>query len=315
MSNVSMYDVIIIGGGTAGLTAAIYTARKKLNTLVLAFEFGGQTAWQPEIYNYPGFLEKDGLKLMNNMKKQVLDLGVETKSSAGISKISAKEAPEHHEIFIIEDKNGSVHEARSVIIASGKQPRKLGIEGEKEFMNKGVTYCATCDAPLFKDKVTAVIGAGNSGLDAAMQLTKYAKKVYVLAKSEDVKGDRITYDKLLQTPLAEFVFSAMIQKIQGEQFVTGITYKELKTGEEKQLGVDGIFVAIGMMPNSDFVKELCELNQWGEIVINPKTNATSHVGIFAAGDVTDVLEKQTIIAAGEGAKAALQCYKWLQSQY
>lgn len=310
-----MNDVIIIGGGTAGLTAAIYTARKKLNTLVLAFEFGGQTAWQPEIYNYPGFIEKDGLKLMQNMKKQVLDLGVEIKPSAGISKISVKEASGNHEIFVIEDKNGSVYETKSVVVASGKQPRKLGIEGEKEFMSKGVTYCATCDAPLFKDKVTAVIGAGNSGLDATMQLTKYAKKVYVLAKSDEVKGDQITYDKLLKIPTVEFIFSSIIQKIQGEQFVSGITYKDLKAGEEKQLDVDGIFVAIGMMPNSDFVKDLCELNQWGEIVINPKTNATSHVGIFAAGDVTDVLEKQTVIAAGEGAKAALQCYKWLQSQY
>lgn len=310
-----MYDVVIIGGGTAGLTAAIYTARKKLGTLVLAFEFGGQTAWQPEIYNYPGFIEKDGLKLMQNMKKQVLDLGVEIKPSAGISKISVKEASANHETFIIEDKNGSVYETKSVIIASGKQPRKLGIEGEKEFMNKGVTYCATCDAPLFKDKVTTVIGAGNSGLDAAMQLSKYAKKVYVLAKSDEVKGDQITYDKLLKIPTVEFIFSAIIQKIHGEEFVDAVTYKNMNSGEEKKIETDGVFVAIGMIPNSDFVKDLCELNQWGEIVINPKTNATSHVGIFAAGDATDVLEKQTIIAAGEGAKAALQCYKWLQSQY
>ncbi|MEK7066929.1 MAG: FAD-dependent oxidoreductase [Patescibacteria group bacterium] len=306
-----MYDVLIIGGGTAAMSAAIYAARKKLSVEIIADKFGGQTSLQPEVHNYPGFLDKDGLKLMQNMRNQVKNLGIEIKEvSQGIRQISSRQE-DGKEIFILDDKNGGAYEGKSVIVASGKKPKKIGVPGEEEFYNKGVTYCATCDAPLFGEKIVAVIGGGNSGLDSAMQLTKYAKKVYILVRGDAAKGDQITQDKLKKVEIAEFVMNAEIKEIKGDKFVSSLVYKDKVSGEEKELNVEGVFVNIGMIPNSDFLKGFCELNQWGEVVINPKTNATSHVGVFAAGDVTDILEKQTVIAAGEGAKAALQCYKWL----
>lgn len=306
-----MYDVLIIGGGTAAMSAAIYAARKKLAVEIVADKFGGQTSLQPEVHNYPGFLDKDGLKLMQNMRNQVKNLGIEIKEvSQGIRQISSRQE-NGKEIFVLEDKNGGTYEGKSVIVASGKKPKKIGVSGEEEFFNKGVTYCATCDAPLFGEKVVVVVGGGNSGLDSAMQLTKYAKKVYILVRGDAAKGDQITQDKLKKSEIVEFVMNAEIKEIKGDKFVSSLVYKDKVSGEEKELSTEGVFVNIGMIPNSDFLKGFCELNQWGEVVINPKTNATSHVGVFAAGDVTDILEKQTVIAAGEGAKAALQCYKWL----
>ena len=293
------------------MSAAIYAARKKLSVEIIADKFGGQTSLQPEVHNYPGFLDKDGLKLMQNMRNQVKNLGIEIKEvSQGIRQISSRQE-DGKEIFILDDKNGGAYEGKSVIVASGKKPKKIGVPGEEEFYNKGVTYCATCDAPLFGEKIVAVIGGGNSGLDSAMQLTKYAGKVYILVRGDAAKGDQITQDKLKKVEIAEFVMNAEIKEIKGDKFVSSLVYKDKVSGEEKELNVEGVFVNIGMIPNSDFLKGFCELNQWGEVVINPKTNATSHVGVFAAGDVTDILEKQTVIAAGEGAKAALQCYKWL----
>ena len=308
-----MHDVIIVGGGAAAMSAAIYSARKKLSTLIITDEFGGQTSLQPEICNYPGFLEKDGYVLMKNMRKQTDDLGVEIKETAdGIQEVSFRD--DHgKEIFTLKDKNGNIYEGRSVIIASGKKPRKLGVPGEDEFYNKGVTYCATCDAPLFGGKTVAVVGGGNTGLDSALLLSKYADKVYVLESSDKIKGDQVTQDKLKESGLTEFLINAEMKEIKGKKFVNAIVYKDKTSGEERELAVDGVFIAVGMIPNSDFLKGVCDLNQWGEVVISPRTNATSHVGVFAAGDITDVSEKQTVIAAGEGAKAALQCYKWLNS--
>src|SRR3989338_8850167 len=283
-----MHDVLIVGGGAAAMSAAIYTARKKLSTLIVTNEIGGQTSLQPEICNYPGFLEKDGYVLMKNMRKQTDDLGVEIKETAdGIQEVSFRD--DHgKEIFTLKDKNGNIYEGRSVIIASGKKPRKLGVPGEDEFYNKG--------------------------LDSALLLSKYADKVYVLENSDKMKGDQVTQDKLKESGLTELLTNAEMKEIKGKKFVNAIIYKDKTSGEERELAVEGVFVAIGMIPNSNFLKGVCDLNQWGEVVINPRTNATSHVGVFAAGDVTDVPEKQTIIAAGDGAKAALQCYKWLQSQ-
>ncbi len=295
------------------MSAAIYTARKTFSHLVIHEEKGGQTSCHTDINNYPGFLEKDGYVLMQNMRKQAGALGVEIKEVVdGIQEVSFKE--DHgKEIFTLKDKSGNAYEGRSVIVASGKKPRKLGVPGEEEFSNKGVTYCATCDAPLFGGKTVAVVGGGNSGLDAAMLLTKYAKKVYITESMEKMKGDQVTQDKLKKSDSVEFITNAEIKEIKGKKFVTSLTYKDKVGGEERELETEGVFIAIGMIPNSEFLKGICDLNQWGEVIINPKTNATSHVGVFAAGDVTDVSEKQTIIAAGEGAKAALQCYKWLTS--
>lgn len=305
-----MIDVIIIGGGAAGLTSAIYASRKKLNTLVLEYERGGQTALQPEIWNYPGYTGVSGNKLMSIMREQAESFGAKIVNFY-VSEISTTKDENGEEFFVVKNEKGEEIVGKSVIIATGAKPRKLGIEGEDELYNKGVTYCATCDAPLFGGKDVVVVGAGNTGLDAAMQLTKYANKIYVLVKDE-VTGDPVTYEKLKSEPKVEFIYNANIKKIIGEKFVEKIVYED-ESGKDNELSVSGVFVSIGTIPNSDFLKGFCELNQWGQVVIDPRTNATSRVGVFAAGDVTDILERQTIIAAGEGAKAALQCYKWLKS--
>jgi len=310
-NNSDIKDVLIIGGGAAGFTAAIYAARKKLSTLVLEHERGGQTALQPEIWNYPGFTDKEGLKLMTIMRDQAKSFGAEVKHFV-VKKISSEKTDKTHFKFVVENEKGEKIETRSIIVATGAKPRKLGVPGEEKLDNKGVTYCATCDAPLFQEKVTVVVGAGNTGLDAAQQLTKYASKVYVLVKGE-VLGDQVTYEQLKQDPKVEFIYDADTKEIKGENSVSSLVYKDEKTGEEKEMAISGVFVSIGSIPNSEFIKGFCDLNQWGNIIIDPRTNATSKVGVFAAGDVTDVAERQTVIAAGEGAKAALQCYKWLKS--
>ena len=309
-----MYDVLIIGGGAAGMTAAIYASRKKLSTLVLEHERGGQTALQPEIWNYPGYTGKEGAKLLETFRQQAVDFGAEMKSFR-VEKIEKEKGENNHSFFVAKDKDGNKIETKSLVIASGAKPRKLGVSGEEEFDNKGVTYCATCDAPLFGDKPVAVIGAGNSGLDAALQLTKYASKIYILVRSDTVKGDKVTQEKLERDPKIEFVFNAETKEIKGDKFVNGLLYKDKDSGEDKELKVDGVFITIGSIPNTEFLKGFCDLNQWGQILINPRTNATSKAGVFAAGDVTDIEERQTVIAAGEGAKAILQCYKWLKSNH
>ncbi|MBI3671516.1 FAD-dependent oxidoreductase [Candidatus Azambacteria bacterium] len=309
-----MYDVIIMGGGAAGMTAAIYSARKKLNTLVLEYERGGQTALQPEIWNYPGYTELDGRKLLDTFRKQALSFGAEMKSFR-VEKISSEKDGNDHDFFSVEDKNGNKLETKALIIATGAKPKMLGVPGEDTFYNKGVTYCATCDAPLFDGKAVAVVGAGNTGLDAALMLTKYASKIYILIRSESVKGDPVTKEKLEKDEKVEFIFNAESKEVKGDKFVSGLVYNDKKNKEEKELAVSGVFISIGSLPNSDFLKGFCDLNQWGQVVINPRTNATSRAGVFAAGDVCDIDERQTIIAAGEGAKAALQCYKWLSSKH
>ena len=301
-----MFNVIIIGGGMAAFSAAIYAARRGLSILVLAKDIGGQANSTDLIENYPGVSETGGYNLVNSVRAQAINFGAQVEM-AEVEKIKSAAGS-----FIVYA-YGKQYKGSAVILAFGKTPRDLDVPGEQEFKGKGVSYCATCDAPLFGEKTVAVVGGGNSGLDSAMQLTKYAKKVYVLVRSDIAKGDQITQDKLKEIEAVEFIMNAEVQEIKGDKFVNKMIYKDKASGEEKELDVEGVFVNVGMIPNSDFLKGFCELNQWGEVVINPKTNATSHVGVFAAGDVTDILEKQTVIAAGEGAKAALQCYKWLAS--
>lgn len=307
-----MKDVIVIGGGISAFSAAIYLGRQKLDTLILASETGGQISQQPEVANYAGFLDRDGAKLVGNAKKQVEDLGVKIEEGTHIQKITVSRSGEH-DIFTMEDSNGFKYQAKSVVVASGKKSKMMNIPGEQEYANKGVTYCAVCDAPLFGEKDVAVIGGGNTGLDWANLLAKYANKVYILVRS-DIRGAAITYEKLKANPKIEFVMGVEPVKIIGNAFVEGMIYKNRQTGEEKTLKVEGVFPAIGLVPNTDFCKGLLELNEWGEIVIDPRTNATSHEGIFAAGDVTDVLEKQAIIAAGQGAMAALSTIKYIESK-
>ena len=203
---------------------------------------------------------------------------------------------------------------KSLIIATGKNPRRLNVPGEKEFENKGVVYCSTCDAPLFGGKDVAVAGSGNSGLNSAFDLLKYANNIYVLESDDKIRGDELLQEKLKKSGKVVFITNADIKEIKGTNFVEEFVYLDKKTGEEKTLKAQGLFVNVGWSPSSAFVKDFLETNEYGEIIIDPKTNETSVKGVFASGDVTDVKYKQCVIAAGEGAKAALSAYDYLKNK-
>ena len=291
-----MYDVIIVGGGSASFSAAIYTARNLLKTLIVTKKFGGQTAMSSEVENYPGFKKILGVELIMKMREHAESLGAKVNDAEEVKTINIK-SDKNFEVIT----NIKKYKTRSIIIASGKKPRKLGVSGEKEFMGKGVAYCVTCDAPMFKGKDVAVIGGGNSGLDAAMELTKYAKKIYILEYANTLKGDKKTQMLLSKN-----------KKIEGKQFVEKLVYEDKISNIEKNIKVQGVFVEIGWETISDFTPMKIKKNKFKEIIVDQKTQATSVKGIYAAGDVTDGLYKQTIVACGDAAKAALSVNEYLK---
>jgi len=307
-NNIIMYDVIIIGGGPAAAGAAVYAARKKLKVLLITGEFGGQSIVSADVQNWIGTKSLSGLELAKNLETHIRNYQeeVEIKAPELVTKISKKDGG-----FLVETDRGGVYETRTVIVTSGARRRKLGIPGEKEFDGKGVAYCSTCDAPLFSGKDVAVVGGGNAGLEAAVDLLPYANKIYLLEYTDTLKGDPVTQEKIKSSGKAEVIYHAETVRVEGEKFVTGLVYKDRVSGEEKTLSVGGVFVEIGSVPNSEFIKDLVELNKAGEIVIDHKTSATSVPGIWAAGDVTDEMYKQNNISVGDGVKAALSCYQYL----
>lgn len=300
-----MKDLIILGAGPAGLTASIYAARKMLDFLVLTKDIGGQAMWSVRVENYLGYTPLSGLELVEKFEEHVKEFNIEIKYSPAQKVFSLPEK----RTFKVLTENGVEFETKSVIVATGKSPRYLNVPGEKELIGRGVAFCASCDAPLFKGMDVAVIGGGNAALDAVMQLTDIARHVYVVS-IEDWTGDPVTIKKLeAKENLTALKYYETLE-ILGTNFVEGIRVKNRKTGEEKVLSVRGVFVEIGSIPNSYVVEGVCELNQAGEIIINCYTE-TSYPGIFAAGDVSSIPDKQIIIAAGEGAKAALRAYEYL----
>ncbi len=301
-----MYDLIIIGGGPAGITAGIYAARKKLNTLLITKEFGGQVNKAHEVENYPGRILMMGADLTKKFVEHLKKFEIEIKEGKNVREI--KKADKGFEV-ILED--GEKFETKTIIIASGKNPRPLSVPGEQEFLGRGVTYCSVCDTPLFKGKDVAVIGGGNAGLDAAMDLTKYANKIYVLEFMEKMLGDESTQEKLRASGKVELITKVANKEIKGKKFVESLVYEDKKTGKVKEIKTQGVFVEIGYVPSSGFIKDLVEFNKGGEIVINSKNNSTKTPGVFAAGDVTDILYKQVVIACAEGAKTALTAYNYL----
>ena len=304
-----IYDLIIIGGATSGLTAGIYAARKKLNAVILTKEIGGQTLQTESIENFPGFEKISGSELIDKIKEQVLKYGLPLKSGTEVKSISKTD-----DIFEIATNISDEIKAKSVIIATGKNPRRLNIPGEKEFENKGVVYCSTCDAPLFGGKDVAVAGSGNSGLNSAYDLLKYANNIYVIESADAVKGDEFLQEKLKKSGKVSFITGADIKEIKGVSFMEEVVYLDKESGEEKALKAQGLFVNIGWSPSSALVKGFLKTNEYEEIVIDPKTNETSVKGVFASGDVTDIKYKQCVIAAGEGAKAALSAYDYLKNR-
>jgi len=302
-----MKDLIIIGGGPAGMTAGIYAARQKINTLLITKEFGGQMSKKAvPIENWPGEKQISGFDLIQKFKSHLENFGIDIEKD-GVVKIEKK-----NEIFKISTETGKNFESKVVIIASGNDPRPLKVPGEKDFIGKGVSYCATCDAPVFKNKIVAVIGGGNSGFETAIMVAKWAKKIYILEFGSEIKADAENQEIAKKTGKIEVILNTAMKEIKGEKFVKAIIYQDLKTKEEKKLEVEGVFVEIGSQPCSSFARDLVECNERGEIGINPETFETKTSGLFAAGDVKSGKYKQIVIASGEGAKAALFANEYLK---
>jgi alkyl hydroperoxide reductase subunit F len=296
-----MYDLIIIGAGPAGITASVYAARKRMNFLVITRDIGGQAVWSAEISNYPGYQLISGADLIARFEEHLRTYDITVKENERVIDLR-KAGPK---IIVKTDK--AVYEARTCVVASGKRSKELGVPGEREFKNKGVTYCATCDGPLFAGKDVAVIGGGNSALDAALQLMKIAGKTYIVNMTPALTGDAVMREKVEHNPAVTVMNNTRITAISGETMVNTLHID--RDGKQERLSVQGIFVEIGLIPNSEFAAEL-DKNALGEIRVNCRTE-TSIPGIFAAGDVTDVPEKQIIIAAGDGAKASLGAFRYL----
>jgi len=298
-----MHDLIIIGGGPAGLTAAVYAARKKLDLVVLTKEFGGQPMWTMDIENYMGYQFISGPELMTKFEEQARRHieNIVYEEATGIAR-------NQDGTFTVTTESGK-YNGKTVIIASGKRPRRLEVPGEIEFTGRGVSYCATCDGPLFANKLVAVVGGGNSALQAAIELSTVAKKVYLVARSQ-YSADPVVIDKLKQASNVEELQGYISKGIYGNQFVEKIVIASKDNRETQELIVQGIFVEIGLKPNSDFAAGLVELNNRNEIIVDCRCR-TGVPGLFAAGDVTDGIDKQIVIAAGDGAKAALVAYEYL----
>ena len=299
-----IYDLIIIGAGPAGITAAVYAARKKMDILVITKDIGGQASWSGDIQNYTGYQFISGPELATKFEEHMRKFDFEIKENEEVKELIFRKGT-----FLVKtDKKN--YQAKAAIVASGKKSRELGVPGEQEFKNKGLTYCATCDGPLFTGRDVAVIGGGNSALDAALQLIKIANHIYIINFTDNLTGDGIMQEKIRADKKVSIFNNSRVKEILGNAFVQAIKIEEDK--EEKILDVQGIFVEIGLIPNSDFAVNL-EKNERKEIIVNQR-NETNIPGVFAAGDVTNVPEKQIIIAAGEGAKAVLSAFRYLSTR-
>jgi len=302
-----IYDVVIIGAGPAGLSAAIYASRKNISTLLIALDIGGQMGTTYDIANYPGIKQISGPDLVEQFMAHVDQYNVEKLIGERVNGIGIKD---HHKV--VKTESGKEILAKAVIITTGAFKRKLDIPGEKELTGKGVVYCSTCDGPLFKDLSIAIVGGGNSGLEAALEMENIASKVYLISGGE-WRGDQILQDKVAANQEIEVLKFHRPVEIHGTQHVEGITLKNVRTNETRYLDVRGVFIEVGLFPNTDFALDLMETNRRGEIKVNNEGD-TGVRGIFAAGDVTDKRDKQIVIAAGDGARAALTAFNYIMTQ-
>ena len=298
-------DLIIIGSGPAGMTAAIYAARRKIKFLILSMNIGGQMGWSSDVDNYPGIPDLAGVELVKKFGEHMKEYKIKVKNEE-VLKLEKK-----GKICVVKTRR-NIYQSKAVVIASGKSPRKLNVQGEEKYLGRGVSYCAVCDAPLQKNKTVAVVGSGNSGLDASLFLSKYAKKVYLIDISSKITGEPYLRDKVLKNKKIRFIGNAKIKEILGNKFVNSVKYE--KENKELILKIDNIFVEIGLVTKADFTD--VKKNKGGEIMIFRSTitheeNMTSIPGIFAAGDCTDIPAKQIIAAAGEGCEAALAAFDYI----
>ena len=306
------FDVLIVGGGPAGAAAAVYAARKGIRVGVAAEKFGGQVNDTMAIENYISVLETDGPKFAAALEAQVRHYGVEIMNLQRAEKLIPAAQPGG--LISVQMANGGVLKARSVILSTGARWRNVNVPGEQEYRNKGVAYCPHCDGPLFKGKRTAVIGGGNSGVEAAIDLAGIVQHVTLIEFADQLKADAVLVNKLKSLANVTIHVNAQTTEITGDgSVVNGLKYKDRATGVEHQVVLEGVFVQIGLVPNTEFLKGTVELSRFGEIVVDAKGH-TNIDGVFAAGDCTTVPYKQIVIAAGEGAKAALSAFDHLIRQ-
>ena len=301
------YDVIIIGGGPAGLTAGLYTCRSRLKTLLIEEMFvGGQVATTDLVENYPGFV--DGIKgpeLVEKMEEQAKKFGLEIVNEKIEGVASSDDS------LIITKLNSREFSCRALIIASGTRPNELGVVGESELRGRGVSYCATCDGPFFKELKIAVVGGGNSAVEEGIFLTKYAKKVYIIHRRDKLRADKIVQERAFDNEKIEILWDTVLEKIEGDQSVESIQVRNLKTDKVSQLDVGGIFLYVGITPNTDFLKGVLNLDKRGFVITDDEMK-TSVPGIFAAGDVRAKLLRQISTAVGDGATAAFSAERHIE---
>jgi NADH-dependent peroxiredoxin subunit F len=302
-----VYSVAVVGYGPAGITAAIYASRKRLRVVLLGDVPGGEIVNSGEIENWPGGGQTDGIKLSQEFVKHL---------AAHSDMVDIKEErvvkieKEANRAFTIVTGRGGKVKARSVVLATGRHPRKLGVPGEDELRNKGVTYCATCDAPLFAGKRVVVVGGGNTGAEAVIMLQKIAKKIYLLHIEDKLRADAVLVDNFKDDEKVEIVYRAKTAQITGDGMVSGLKYIEEESGHEKEIAVQGVFVAIGAIPNSKMVADLVKLDEFGAVIAD-RYGLTNMTGLFAAGDVTNIRDAQIVVAAGHGCSAALSAGDYL----
>lgn len=294
-----MYDLVIVGAGPAGMTSAIYSARQKLKTLIISKNFGGQMAQKAvEIENYPGFEKITGFDLISKMESQVKNVDVVREKVIEVKK--------ENDIFFLKTEGDKVFQSKVVIIAIGAEPRRLNVLGEANYLGRGVSYCSTCDGPLFKNKEVAIIGGGDAGFETAIFMKNYASKIYILEQEESVKA---SIDNQKKASGIEVITSARLKEIKGDNFVNQIVFELL--GKEKTLDVKGVFIQAGYVPETSFLGDLVELNEKKEIIVNFETFETKTRGLFAVGDVNCGKVKQIVVACGQGATAVIHGYKYI----
>jgi thioredoxin-disulfide reductase len=302
----NIYDSIIIGASAAGMSAGIYLKRQNLNFLILAKDIGGEMALSGIVENYPGFPLTNGVELTQKFKEHLEKYGIEPV----IEEVVKIEKENFFKVITTENE----YLSKTVIIATGSNPKKLNVPGEKEFYHKGVSYCYVCDMPLFPKKIVAIIGGGNSALESGILASKICQKAYIINKNPKFKGDKILFEEVSKKENIEIIYNALTQEIYGDEFVRGIKYLDQNTGEIKDLKVDGVFIHIGLKPNTDFVPDQWQIkNEYGEIIVNELCQ-TKIPGLFAAGDVTNIPHKQIGIAVGQGIISALEVARYLNSQ-
>jgi NADH-dependent peroxiredoxin subunit F len=304
-----MYDLIILGGGPAGTAAAVYAARKQLKTAIITSEFGGQSIVSEKIYNWIGIPEISGAELGESFKRHILYykgpfLDV-------IEGEKATEVKKDNDVINVKTELGKIFESKSLIIATGSGRRKLEVLNAGKYENKGITYCASCDGPLFADQDVIVVGGGNAAFETSAQLLAYCKSVTLVHRRDEFRADEITVKKIRENPKFKVITNAEILRVDGDKFVSSLTYKDKISGEEHTIPTAGIFVEIGQIPNIDFVKNLVTIDEFGKIVVDPMTQMTSIPGIWAAGDCTNGRYHQNSIATGDAVKALEDAYMWL----